>query len=280
MCCGFCFQPNHNVKNCKTVEATEILRKTAILFEFLLELYEDFGQKPPEFMFVQLFSTIPLNVLKLLSNRIGFSYYSRFKTGNELTKYILRTGFEILRTLNSIPPNTEIILNEGIRANLHITMNNYIYSFCNIINMYYSSRNPLMPKLLLDSTLMNNVTDNIQFILQPVCSPPQQENGEPDREPECSICYSAFPETEFIKTGCKHEFCYECVCGVIKSNMSKKTLPCPMCRTPVNHLYFQHPDKHKELLLLNELIAKKITKKKYIVAQNDFNTVRLFHVTV
>jgi len=53
---------------------------------------------------------------------------------------------------------------------------------------------------------------------------------------ECGICYQEKKETSFVKLDCNHEFCGECFENIFKSNKSKNTISCCMCRNVVKKI--------------------------------------------
>jgi len=63
------------------------------------------------------------------------------------------------------------------------------------------------------------------------------------REPaECPICFECIQKDKYIKTNCHHEFCSNCIYGVLLQSIkdSKPKMQCPMCRCEINdvNVYF------------------------------------------
>ncbi|KAH3790681.1 E3 ubiquitin-protein ligase TRIM56-like [Dreissena polymorpha] len=49
---------------------------------------------------------------------------------------------------------------------------------------------------------------------------------------KCSVCLLIFRNPRILP--CKHTFCHDCLCGVVKQHEGKSAFPCPMCRASTN----------------------------------------------
>ncbi|KAH3790730.1 E3 ubiquitin-protein ligase TRIM56-like [Dreissena polymorpha] len=49
---------------------------------------------------------------------------------------------------------------------------------------------------------------------------------------QCSVCRTIFRNPRILP--CKHTFCHECLCGVVKRHEGKSAFPCPLCRASTN----------------------------------------------
>ncbi|KAH3790662.1 transcription intermediary factor 1-beta-like [Dreissena polymorpha] len=49
---------------------------------------------------------------------------------------------------------------------------------------------------------------------------------------QCSVCRTTFRNPRILP--CKHMFCHECLCGVVKRHDGKSAFPCPLCRASTN----------------------------------------------
>ncbi|KAH3790745.1 hypothetical protein DPMN_168952 [Dreissena polymorpha] len=49
---------------------------------------------------------------------------------------------------------------------------------------------------------------------------------------KCSICLLIFRKPRILT--CKHKFCHDCLCGIVKQHEGKSAFPCPLCRASIN----------------------------------------------
>ena len=61
------------------------------------------------------------------------------------------------------------------------------------------------------------------------------ENGDIKESCECPICYDEKESNNFVKLGCNHEFCKDCVIKTMKTNHSTN-LCCALCRADVKSI--------------------------------------------
>jgi hypothetical protein len=63
----------------------------------------------------------------------------------------------------------------------------------------------------------------------------EKEYSEPA---ECPICFECIPKDKYIKTNCHHEFCSNCIYGVLFQSIKddKHKMDCPMCRCDINEI--------------------------------------------
>lgn len=81
------------------------------------------------------------------------------------------------------------------------------------------------------------------------------ENKEESKEEcECSICYDKHDNKNFIKLGCGHEFCKDCVKQTLQ-NDRRKTPCCAFCRTEIKNFEFKQECIKDEF---NDLIISEI----------------------
>ena len=72
------------------------------------------------------------------------------------------------------------------------------------------------------------------------------ENDETSGNCECIICLEDKEVKDFVKLGCKHEFCKDCLIKTLKSDI--REIPCcALCRTEVTKLISRTDLVHSEL---------------------------------
>ena len=70
---------------------------------------------------------------------------------------------------------------------------------------------------------------------------------------ECSICYDEKELKNFVKLGCNHEFCKDCLITTMKtSEINGNNLSCALCRTEVKSVKSRTEQVYTEM---SELIA-------------------------
>ena len=81
------------------------------------------------------------------------------------------------------------------------------------------------------------------------------ENKEESKEEcECSICYDKHDNKNFIKLGCGHEFCKDCIKKTLQNDINK-TPCCAFCRTEIKNFEFKQECIKDEF---NDLIISEI----------------------
>jgi hypothetical protein len=63
----------------------------------------------------------------------------------------------------------------------------------------------------------------------------------------CPICLKKVKMKSFVKTNCKHLFCFQCITKCLKTH-KYGNYKCPMCREDVTHLYINY-DKNLEKII-------------------------------
>jgi len=67
---------------------------------------------------------------------------------------------------------------------------------------------------------------------------------------ECCICYEQNNNANSCLTGCKHEFCVNCMTSLSESRIKKNNIPCPMCRDDIKELIFNKDAIISEVMIL------------------------------
>jgi hypothetical protein len=72
------------------------------------------------------------------------------------------------------------------------------------------------------------------------------ENDEICGNCECSICWEDKEVKDFVKLGCNHEFCKDCLIKSIRADLRENPC-CALCRTEVKYLRSRTELVHSEL---------------------------------
>lgn len=65
---------------------------------------------------------------------------------------------------------------------------------------------------------------------------------------ECSICYDEKEITNFVKLGCNHNFCKDCIITTMKTNQTNnRKLCCALCRSEIKSIITRENSIHSEI---------------------------------
>jgi hypothetical protein len=104
------------------------------------------------------------------------------------------------------------------------------------LQQYRAMENMLMREMFISmmSRIINRtVRDDDVRKFKIVSTVNECEN--PCQKCECNICYDEKELNNFVKLGCNHEFCKDCVISTMKTNYSTN-LCCALCRTEVTEI--------------------------------------------
>jgi hypothetical protein len=100
-------------------------------------------------------------------------------------------------------------------------------------------------------TNLNNVKINKKLNI--LSSIEHNDNEDITKICECSICYDEKELKNFVKLGCNHEFCKDCLITTMKtSQINDNNLSCALCRTEVKSVKSRTEQAHTDI---SELIA-------------------------
>ena len=90
----------------------------------------------------------------------------------------------------------------------------------------------------LASFLPSFINDNNKFdILLSVEDNEDNKKHDKFKNCECTICFDEKEFKKFVKLGCNHEFCKDCIINTMKTIQSSKSeLCCPLCRSVVKKI--------------------------------------------
>jgi hypothetical protein len=107
------------------------------------------------------------------------------------------------------------------------------------------------------SILLNNMINrvreenNTQRKYNILTSVDNNENEDINNACECSICWDEKEMSRFVKLGCKHEFCKDCIINSLKLDQ-RNTPCCALCRGEITSIKSRTTEVHNEL---SELVA-------------------------
>jgi hypothetical protein len=79
----------------------------------------------------------------------------------------------------------------------------------------------------------------VKYVYEESNTPPPPTNTD-----SCPICFDDLKWRDTYTTGCGHHFCQKCIQSTIKQIPNTTRCPCPMCRTPLEKLYYYDMQKY------------------------------------
>lgn len=70
---------------------------------------------------------------------------------------------------------------------------------------------------------------------------------------DCDICYETYDKTKFVKLNCQHDFCKDCIKGILNSCNSIEGPKCAFCRDKITSMTFNNQTVKSEF---DDLIQK------------------------
>lgn len=203
--CSFCMRIGHNITTCNSDRLREF---EAICSNQVLQTntQDDFKN----WLFQNYMSEQLLIKTFAIRNFRGTSRTSIEICINLVTEYIFRRYKNTLGE-NDLLHIQELLAERQEQENRRISE---IQQFIAIENMLLREDDS---RFKIVSTVNNN------------------ENGGVKESCECPICYDEKELNNFVKLGCNHDFCKDCVINTIKINNSTN-LSCALCRAEVKSI--------------------------------------------
>ena len=252
--CSFCRETGHNISRCNSIRlqefedrCVETVRYTNDKDDFKIWLRDYYISDKP---LVQTFVIV----------KMGYTY-RRVRTANcigLITEYMFEKYGPALNptpnppTVESAPPAPE----PSVEAQ---DLYREIVTFVNLRNRTNMSVN-LPPDILsIERTLLRqlfttahslNIISRMRqqlasrkFNIQSIIEITAEDNTH---STECSICWNDKANSTFVKFGCNHEFCKDCVVETLRRE--EKPLPCcALCRSDVQSITSKTVEIHTEL---------------------------------
>lgn len=73
---------------------------------------------------------------------------------------------------------------------------------------------------------------------------------EIQEEMDCAICSESCQPTAFVRLGCGHEYCVDCLMTLVQTNKDKTSiLGCPMCRSPIQDVSTKNTETYTTMMM-------------------------------
>jgi hypothetical protein len=226
-CCSFCRQPGHNIIRCNDnrIREFELLCATQVVTMNTQNEFKTWLSEQDEYL---------VKVYAIRKFRVSFSSSVLYRI-NTITNYIYRTyvfnshteieeqaDFEndLMSFVQQLASQNQYIRNripefDEVRGMETILIREMMFSMFPLMFTNFIREN-LHQKLRIKSTFNNNENEDICQLC------------------ECSICYDEKELQNFVKLGCNHEFCKDCVINTIKTSNNK--VCCAFCRSEVTEI--------------------------------------------
>jgi hypothetical protein len=250
-CCSFCRQPGHNLTTCNSdrlrefevICATQVLQ-TNTQDDFKNWLIQNYIS---EELLIKTFTIKKFRItaresiercMDLITEYIFAIYKNTNETDehenefeNDLMTFIQTFSTERQEIREAIP---EI---DVVRTMEHMLMREMMFG--------------MMTRMLTNLNNMNNVKINQKFNI--LSSIENNDNEDVNKKCECSICYDDKELKNFVKLGCNHEFCKDCLITTMKTRQpNDNNLSCALCRTEIKTVKSRTEQVYMEI---SELIA-------------------------
>jgi hypothetical protein len=230
-CCSFCRQPGHNLTTCNSnrlrefeaICATQVLQ-TDTQDEFKNWLSQNYMSEQ------QLIKTFAIRKFRVTTrtsvenciNLITEYIFMHYKNTNETVEREIQFENDLVSFIQALSAERE----EELQENRRISE----------IQQFRAMENMLMREMFI--TMMRGII-NRTLIEEPnrfkiVSTINNNENENTDKLCECNICYDEKELKNFVKFGCNHEFCKDCVINTMKTSNNK--VCCAFCRREVTEI--------------------------------------------
>ena len=241
-CCLFCRQMGHNIRRCNSDRLREFELNCANMvannslneFKNWLDWLGSHNELLLRAFAIRKFRTVTnrtsisecINLIYTYTHRT-YVYRTRQRPEQDFENDLM--GFmQVLATPRQDIPN-EIPEIEEVRAMESILMREMLFGMVTRMYRDYISGNSSQ-RLNILSSVVNDENEDIHKLC------------------ECSICYDEKQIKNFVKLGCNHEFCKDCVISTIKtSQQNGNELNCALCRAEVKSIKSRTNQIHSEM---------------------------------
>jgi hypothetical protein len=245
-CCSFCRRIGHNLTTCNSdrlrefeaICATQVLQ-TETQDDFKNWLYQNYmaEQLLLKTFAIRKFRVTSRTTIEICVNLITDYIFMHYKNTNETEEIVEHEG-EFENDLMSFIQEFSAERVEEIQENRIISE---IQQARAIENMLMREMFIAMMSGIINRTLRG---DSRKFKI--VSTVNNNENVNINETCECPICYDEKEFKNFVKLGCNHEFCKDCVINTMKSNHSTN-LSCAFCRAEVTKIESKTNEVKNEL---------------------------------
>jgi hypothetical protein len=232
-CCSFCRQHGHNLTTCNSnrLREFEAICATQVLQTNTHDEFKDWLSQNymSEQLLIKTFAIRKFRVTSRTNIEICISLiteyiFMNYKNTNEAVEIVEHEG-EFENDLVSFIQELSAEREEEIQENRRISE---IQQFRAMENMLMREMFIVMMSGMINRTL--RVDDHKFKIVSTI-----NENENTDNLCECNICYDEKKLQNFVKLGCNHEFCKDCVINTMKTSNNNKVC-CAFCRREVTEI--------------------------------------------
>lgn len=232
-CCSFCRQIGHNLTTCNSnrlrefeaICATQVIQ-TDTQDDFKNWLCQNYMS---EQLLIKTFAIRKFRVtsrtsIEICINLVTEYIFTHYKNTNENEEIIEHEG-QFENDLMSFIQELSAEREEEIQENRRISE----------IHQLRAMENMLMREMFISmmSGIINRTLREDERRFKIVSTVNECENT--GQKCECPICYDEKELNNFVKLGCNHDFCKDCVISTMKTNHSTN-LCCALCRAEVKSI--------------------------------------------
>lgn len=250
-CCSFCRQPGHNLTTCNSdrlrefeeICATQVLQ-TNTRDDFKNWLIQNYIS---EHLLIKTFTIKKFRItaresIEICMDLITEYIFRVYKNTNEVVEDESQFENDLMTFIQELSPDREEIREEiseidVVRGFERILMREMMFGIMTrmLTNLNNVNNRNLKQKLNISSSIEHNDNENINELC------------------ECSICYDEKELKNFVKLGCNHEFCKDCLITTMKtSQINSNNLSCSLCRSEVKSVKSRSEQVYTEM---SEFIA-------------------------
>ena len=225
-CCSFCRQHGHNLTTCNSnrlrefeaICATQVLQ-TETQDEFKNWLSENYmsEQLLIKTFAIRKFRVTTRTTIEICINLITEYIFMHYKNTNEIVEREVQFENDLMSFIRELSAERE---EENRRTS-------EIHEIRAMENMLMREMFISMMSRIINTTLRD---DDRKFKI--VSTINNNENEDINESCECPICYDEKKLNNFVKLGCNHDFCKDCVIKTMKTKHSTN-LCCALCRGEV-----------------------------------------------
>jgi hypothetical protein len=235
-CCSFCRQSGHNLTTCNSnrLREFEVICSTQAL---QTDTQDDFKNwlcqnYMSEQLLIKTFAIKKFRVTTRTSfenciNLIAEYIFRTYKNTNETVETLEPVEHEIQfeTDLMTFIQELSVVRDEEIQENRRISEFQQLRAIENMLmrEMFISMMSRIINRTLRDDVRRFKIVSTVNT------------NENVTESCECPICYDEKELKNFVKLGCNHDFCKDCVISTMKTNHSTN-LCCALCRTEVTKI--------------------------------------------
>jgi len=233
--CSFCRHPGHNLTTCNSnrlrefevICANQVLQ-TDTQDDFKNWLIQNYMS---EQLLIKAFAIKKFRVTTRASvdscmNMITEYIFITYKNNNENVEIIEHEN-NFANDIMSFMQELSNVRQQEIQESRTITENQEVRAMENILmrEMFIAMMTGIINKTIIEEYKKFRILSTVN----------NNENEDIGQLCECNICYDNKELQNFVKLGCKHEFCKDCVINTMKTSHNNK-LCCAFCRTEVTEI--------------------------------------------